>query len=137
MFVVLTVYGEVRGENFASKKAIAWVIRNRLLKKTFGDSYRSIVLKPLQFSCWRKNDPNYKLLQNPGKNGGSAYEKEKDKRVWQDCKEAYKEVFNTPETDSPIPQICHYFSGQPSHRWEARYFDLPDVPHFHFVKLDK
>ena len=57
LFFVLTLYGEARGENAASRQAIAWVIRNRLTKKIFGDSYRSIVLKPLQFSCWRKNDP--------------------------------------------------------------------------------
>ena len=137
LFFVLTVYGEARGENAESRRAIAWVIRNRFSRKKFGVSYRGIVLRPLQFSCWNKNDSNYKLLQSPGKNGKSAYEKEADKQAWQKCKETFKEVFNAPENENPIPQICHYFSGKPQHRWQEKYFDLPDIPHFHFVKLDK
>lgn len=137
LFFVLTLYGEARGENASSRRAIAWVIRNRFTKKIFGDSYRGIVLKPLQFSCWRKNDPNYKVLQNPGKNGKSKYEKQSDQQAWQRCKETFREVFNAPESDNPIPQVCHYFSGPPQHRWQEKYFNLPDVPHFHFVKLDK
>ena len=51
LFFALTVYGEARGENAVSQKAIAWIIRNRFNKKKFGDSYRNIVLKPSQFSC--------------------------------------------------------------------------------------
>lgn len=33
LFFVLTVYGEARGENAASRRAIAWIIRNRFSKK--------------------------------------------------------------------------------------------------------
>ena len=134
LYFSLTIYGEARSENDASKRAIAWIIRNRLTKKRWGDSYRTIVLKPAQFSCWRKTDPNYKKMQAPGQDGSKA-----DKHAWQRCKELYEEIQNAPETENPIPGVCHYFSGPPNpkHPWEKNYFNLPDVPRFHFVKLDK
>ena len=134
LYFSLTVYGEARSENDASKRAIAWIIRNRLTKKRWGDSYRTIVLKPAQFSCWRKTDPNYKKMQAPGQDGSKV-----DKHAWKRCKELYEEIQNAPETENPIPGVCHYFSGPPNpkHPWEKNYFNLPDVPRFHFVKLDK
>jgi hypothetical protein len=135
LYFVLTVYGEAGGESIASKRAIAWIIRNRLAKKRWGDSYRKVVLKRNQFACWNKNDPNYKRLQHPGKDGSTA-----DKKAWQKCKEIFKEVSNASKKTNPIPNVCHYFSGKPDikrHPWEKDYFDLPGVLHFHFVKLDK
>ena len=134
LYFALTVYGEARSENEASKRAIAWIIRNRLTKKRWGTSYREIVLKPAQFSCWKKNDPNYKRLQNPGNDGSAA-----DKLAWQRCKKLYEEIQHASEAENPLPGVCHYFSGPPNPKipWEKHYFDLPDVPRFHFAKLDK
>lgn len=66
LYFSLTIYGEARSENEASKRAIAWIIRNRLTKKRWGDLYRTIVLKPAQFACWRKTDPNYKKNADTG-----------------------------------------------------------------------
>ena len=140
LFFALTIYGEARSENAASKRAIAWIIRNRFTKKKGEDSYRKIVLRPLQFSCWNKDDPNYKLLQSPGKNGLSAHQKAFDKAAWQKCKVTLLEIYNASEKDNPLPGVCHYFSGLPdvkTHPWEKNHFDLPGVPHLHFVKLDK
>lgn len=140
LFFVLTVYGEARGENAASRRAIAWIIRNRFSKKKGKDSYRKIVLRRLQFACWNKNDPNYKLLQHPGKNGSSPQQRAADKRAWQKCKKTFLEVYNEPEKENPFPGVCHYFSGSPDtkhHPWEKNYFDLPGIPRFHFVKLDR
>ena len=134
LYFSLTLYGEAGGENEASKHAIAWVIRNRLTKKQWGDSYRTIVLKPLQFACWRKNDPNYKRLQHPGQDGSQA-----DKLAWQRCKTLFEEIQHAPEEENPLPGVCHYFSGEPNprHPWEKKHFNLPGVPRFHFVKLDR
>ena len=67
-----TIYGEARGEFFradggiASLIAVANVVMNRLNQRTwFGDSITGVCLKPWQFSCWNKNDPNYSLLREP------------------------------------------------------------------------
>lgn len=63
-----TLYGEARGEYAASGLAaliaVANVIMNRLKKgKQFGKTITEVCLKPQQFSCWNKNDPNYPLLK--------------------------------------------------------------------------
>lgn len=57
--VALTIYGESRGEPLEGQVAVGNVIRNRANGE---DDYKSVVLKPLQFSCWNKNDPNYTTL---------------------------------------------------------------------------
>lgn len=62
-----TLYGEARGETYRfglnSLKAIAHVICNRVRAKTwYGQSIKDVCLKPLQFSCWNKNDPNFEIL---------------------------------------------------------------------------
>lgn len=61
-----TIYGEARGElsKFGKKSlcAIANVIFNRLEKGCYGSSVKDVCLKPYQFSCWNKNDPNYGKL---------------------------------------------------------------------------
>lgn len=62
-----------------------------------------------------------KKMQTPGKDGSKA-----DKNAWQRCKELYEEIQNAPETENPIPGVCHYFSGPPNpkHPWEKNYFNL-------------
>nr|WP_237149680.1 cell wall hydrolase [Pseudomonas mediterranea] len=46
--------------------SVAWAIRNRVLdgkaKSWWGEGYAGVCLKPYQFSCWNKNDPNYPYL---------------------------------------------------------------------------
>jgi hypothetical protein len=131
LYYALTVYGEASGENSTSKRAIAWVIRNRFNKKS-GQSYKDIVLRKSQFDCWEKSDPNYKRLQKPGKHD------EIDKIAWIECKTIIEEIHNAPEKENPVPNVFNYFSGNPKNKkipWEKNYFDLPNIPRFHFVKL--
>lgn len=66
-----TVFGEARGEykhpngGLASLMAVASVIINRKrLGGWFGNSIEEVCLKPLQFSCWNREDPNYLKIQN-------------------------------------------------------------------------
>jgi len=59
----LTVWGEARGEPFQGKKAVAFVILNRAIKRN--QSIKDVCLAAQQFSCWNVNDPNYKLINNP------------------------------------------------------------------------
>lgn len=55
-----TLYGEVRGEPWAGKIAVAWVIRNRAEADLgrdnrpdwWGEGIAGVCLKPMQFSCW-------------------------------------------------------------------------------------
>jgi spore germination cell wall hydrolase CwlJ-like protein len=61
-----TLWGEARGESLAGQIAVAWTIRNRVndgkAKSWWGEGYAGVCLKPYQFSCWNKNDPNYPYL---------------------------------------------------------------------------
>ena len=60
-----TLWGEARGESLAGQIAVAWTIRNRVndgkAKSWWGEGYAGVCQKPYQFSCWNKNDPNYRL----------------------------------------------------------------------------
>jgi len=99
------------------------------MKKKGGNSYQAIVLRKSQFSCWKEKDPNHKKLRAPGKDDIS------DKNSWQKCKSIIEEVRNAPKDKNPIPEVYNYFSGEPKLKWQKKYFDLPNIPHFHFVKL--
>lgn len=61
-----TLWGEARGEGLNGQIAVAWTIRNRVndgrAKSWWGEGYSGVCLKPWQFSCWNKNDPNYAHL---------------------------------------------------------------------------
>ena len=58
----LTVFGEARGEPRNGQFAVAQVIRNRALANNIYPAVEC--LRPYQFSCWNKSDPNYPLLQS-------------------------------------------------------------------------
>lgn len=54
-----TIWGEARSEGNVGMTAVACVIMNRAKKPAWwGVGARSVCLKPYQFSCWNKNDPN-------------------------------------------------------------------------------
>jgi spore germination cell wall hydrolase CwlJ-like protein len=86
LLLALTLYGEARGETAPGKRAVAWVVRNRMERAAewmankgrqhplFGDgTVAGVVLRPWQFSCWNKGDPNlHRLLEIVQTDGESA-----------------------------------------------------------------
>ena len=58
----LTIYGEARGEPIEGQIAVANVIYNR----SENNNYKEVCLKPRQFSCWNKFDPNFPMLLEMG-----------------------------------------------------------------------
>lgn len=59
-----TCFGEARGEGYSGMKAVANVVINRVsLQGWYGLTPRDVCLKPWQFSCWNKNDPNLKIIE--------------------------------------------------------------------------
>ena len=57
--VAKTIWGEARGEGLNGMTAVACVIMNRATKGGWwGRTPREVCLKPSQFSCWLKSDPN-------------------------------------------------------------------------------
>jgi cell wall hydrolase len=64
-----TLYGEARGEPVRGKEAVAAVVMNRVLRAAerggawWGNNVAEVVLRPWQFSCWNRKDPNrHKIL---------------------------------------------------------------------------
>lgn len=63
-----TIYGEARGEyckkngGLNALAAVGHVIMNRSIES--GSSIETVCKKPWQFSCWNKNDPNRKIIEN-------------------------------------------------------------------------
>ena len=51
--LVLTIYGEARGEPIEGQIAVGCTIRNRVQTGRWGASYAKVCLAPWQFSCWR------------------------------------------------------------------------------------
>ena len=70
-----TIYGEARGETREGQIAVACVIFNRFRSgKWFSaKTLAGVCLKPLQFSCWNKSDPNSQILANLPYSASSRY----------------------------------------------------------------
>lgn len=63
-----TIYGEARGETVSGMEAIASVVLNRLYfsrrkgRYWWGNTIADICKYPWQFSCWNKEDANFKII---------------------------------------------------------------------------
>ena len=74
-----TIYGEARGESVRGQEAIGAVVMNRLHAAAahpphwWGNTVESICLKPFQFSCWNKSDPNRRVIK-AAKAGDPAFD---------------------------------------------------------------
>ncbi|HEY5986808.1 MAG TPA: cell wall hydrolase [Streptosporangiaceae bacterium] len=116
--LAVTLYGEARGETAVGKRAVAWVIRNRMkaAKKwqekqgrqhpLFGDgTVAGVVLRPWQFSCWNKGDPNLPklldIIQSDGETAGAG--------MWAILKAVATGVLaEPPEWPDPTWGATHY-----------------------------
>jgi spore germination cell wall hydrolase CwlJ-like protein len=65
-----TIYGDARGETLDGMEAVANVILNRyeIARRHengywWGSTIKDICLRPAQFSCWNKNDPNRLVME--------------------------------------------------------------------------
>merc|ERR1712107_212782 len=60
-----TIWGEARGESPLGQEAVAWVIQNRHddPAKRYGYGIAGVCLKPYQFACWNKGDPNLPQIE--------------------------------------------------------------------------
>lgn len=56
--LALVTWREARGEVLFTKQAVAWSIRNRVLKPGWwGHSWWSVILMPYQYSSFNRTDP--------------------------------------------------------------------------------
>lgn len=61
--VARTAFGENRGGGIEGMQSVTNVAMNRAKKGGWwGDTLRTVCLKPKQFSCWNPDDPNYEVI---------------------------------------------------------------------------
>lgn len=74
LLLAMALWGEARGEGPLGMLAVAQVILNRAKKRTevvpglsHGEAIKEVILRPKQFSCFNKDDPNREKLLVPHK----------------------------------------------------------------------
>ena len=92
------IFGEARSESEETKAAVGYIVKNRVTEKD--RSYYDVILQKKHFSCFNKNDPNYKKVQDPEKY---------DKKQWKDCLRVSKKVIEG-KIKNPIGNATHYHS---------------------------
>lgn len=123
-----TIYGEARGESVETMLAVGWVIRNRLYSGHYGGTYKDVVLQPKQFSCWNKNDPNYKVIKGRIKG-----------RYWEVCIGVAIVVMQSIEKHNPVVEVRHYYdksmdSNPPSWAEEGELMAVYGVDNLRLIK---
>ena len=77
LIAAITVWREARGEAYETKVGVAHVIRNRTTDRLWPDKVANVCMQPYQFSCWNKDDPNFKKWPD------------EDSTVWHECLSAW------------------------------------------------
>lgn len=100
-----TLWGEARGENRTGKIAVAWSVKNRVEYAKdkggywWGNTIQEVCLKPWQYSCWNKNDPNRRLIL--ALKPGHAH--------FNECLDVAKQVLENAVSD-PVQGATHYYA---------------------------
>jgi len=119
--LALTIHGEARGEDMASKLAVGWVIRNRVGK--YAPTYRAVIRSPKQFSCW-DSPPNRKEMLE-------RHERE----AWTDSLHAAVAVYYADEILNPLPWVYHYHDTSVENPWpHAEAVPYPRAKNFRFYR---
>lgn len=112
LYLAKTVYGEMRGENDATRTAVAWTIRNRSEEKN--RTIKSIVKQKNQYSAWNKNDPNFKATSDPE---NFSSQNPIEIKAWKECQEVAEKVLQAEKSSDPTKGATHYFNGNKIPNW--------------------
>ena len=100
-----TIYGEARGESDQGKAAVAWTVINRVNFAQnrggywWGNSIRRVCLKPWQYSCWNRNDPNRNVILNVTASNS----------IFARCLEIAEDVI-ARRSSTPVDGATHYYA---------------------------
>ena len=125
-----TLFGEARGEKLSGIEAVANVILNRVKHAIrignywWGKTIEEVCLKPFQFSCWNKADPNYALL-NQDLEGN---------KVYQLCKRVAKRAITGFLSDN-TNGATHYHAKSIHPQWARRAVPCADIGQHLFYAL--
>lgn len=95
------VFGEARGESVDVRKDIAYTVVNRAGgNQWWGHTAREVVLKPYQYSCFNRGDPNLPKLMDPFSYASRS--------TWSECLGVATCVLANPDKDTS-KGATHYF----------------------------
>jgi peptidoglycan hydrolase-like protein with peptidoglycan-binding domain len=108
-----TIFGEARGEPDQGKIGVAYTVINRVSIAQsrggywWGNTIREVCLKPFQYSCWNRNDPNRAIILavRPGE------------RVFDRCLVIARQVIERA-ISNPVDRSTHYYATYiPAPNW--------------------
>lgn len=116
-YLALTIWAEARGESEAGMRAVGHVIKNRVdsgRTRLFGSGFRGVVLKPHQFTCWSRRDPNYRRMQQVG-----HLPEGRDKEKWELAQRIAREIL-TGVSEDPTNNAVYYHTKSIRPNWVPR-----------------
>ena len=124
--LALTVLGEAEGEPDLGKYAVAWVVKNRMLKKKLGE-VKFVVLAPWQFSCWNHGSDRRRFLEDTV----AKQPKNVALASWAACVRAAHEVLDGL-ADDPTDGATHYcvnalWGNDDSHKARPRWLSRQEL----------
>lgn len=123
--LTMVVYGEARGEPLLGKVAVAWVVKNRVLRPGWwGKTWRDVMLKPRQFSCLNESDPNFDAIL-------IAYQRRN--MAWLECEWAARGVIDNYLSD-PVSGATHYHSTRIHPPWADELTEVAIIGNHRFLK---
>lgn len=125
--LALCCWREARGETLDAKIAQCWSVKNRVLKPSWwGHDWKTVILKPWQYSSFNANDPNSEKWPE---DGSEAEEQ---------CIQIAESVINGSIED-PTNGATNYYdtSIEFPKAWgsESEWENTLDIGHFRFWKL--
>lgn len=113
-WMALTMWGEARSGGEAAMRAVGHVIDNRRRSGSHGRYATETVSEAWQFSCWNRNDPNYKAMLDVD----ALRPDSEDQLMWLAAKRVAEEILSGQSAD-PTAGALFYHTAAVSPRWSA------------------
>lgn len=103
-----TIWGEARGESKTGREAVCHVMLNRAKSSRYPSNVARVCLQPFQFSCWNKNDPNFRKIRNlqPG-----------SFKTFDECLQVARDVLSGKVEDHTLGALHYYATSISAPAW--------------------
>jgi N-acetylmuramoyl-L-alanine amidase len=122
----LVIWREARGETDEAQLGVGCSIRNRVIKGGWwGNTYRTVILKPWQYSSFNEDDPNSTKYPDP------------NDAVWLQCLENASLIINGNCNDNTAGAQSYFDRSLDNNppKWAATMTHTLDLGRLHFYKV--
>ncbi|MFL6844047.1 MAG: cell wall hydrolase [Allosphingosinicella sp.] len=113
-WMALTMWGEARSGGEEAMRAVGHVIDNRRKLGTHGRYATETVSEAWQFSCWNRNDPNYRAMLDIDRLRPGS----RDQAMWVTARRLAEEILAGRSVD-PTGGALFYHTTAVAPRWSA------------------